>query len=365
MTTIYDPRAARAYAKGEAAKAKAEADAHRAEIARADRAAAAEESRIERAQRREQRQQTWTRWRSAAPDTALSALWAAVIVAPLLLAWNAQAAFARETLQIPASMAWLFPLAIEAGAWVCAFEAHRRSQRGAPVGALPRWMWTLAGIAAAINLAHGTADFGPVAGLALAVLSLLGVLLHHIRQNLNAAEATGTRPRRIAQPWLRWALFPRLALTAARIAVRADYSPAEAWEAAWIDRHGIGPRASKRDRRLARVIVRQQNTADRKAAKEGAFTIINGVILRTTLPALTVAEPAPAEPSYTPVERRELSAQAAELLPKVKAAIASGELPERPSAYRINKQFKGGMPAAQEVRDALNPVHPVGESEAA
>src|SRR5699024_11854777 len=51
------------------------------------------------------------------------------------------------------------------------------------VGSLPRWMWILAGVAAVINASHGVADAGFAAGLALGALSLLGVVLHSIRQN--------------------------------------------------------------------------------------------------------------------------------------------------------------------------------------
>lgn len=359
MTNIYDARAARTYAKGEAAKAQAEAEALRAQTARKNAEAIAERERHLRRERRKARREWVDQRKRHAPETALTALWAAVIIAPFLLAWQAQAAFATETLQIPAVMAWLFPLAIEAGAWVCAFESLQRSKRGAPVGSLPRWMWVLAGIAASINAAHGTTDHGIVAGLALGALSMLGVLLHHIRQHLTAAEQRGTHRTKVSQGFLRWVLFPSLTLAALRNAVRANRGAEEAWKTAWIDRHGVGPAATKRDRQLARTIIKRQRRRDRKAAKQGRFVILNGVILRAELPALTTPEREPAHEPYSPVEGAKLSAAARELLPKVQAAIAAGELSERPSAYAINKRFKGGMPTAQEVRDALTDMHPV------
>lgn len=359
MTSIYDARAARTYAKAEAAKSRAEAEALRAETARKNSQAAVEHERQDREARREERALRWQRAKAQLPDTALAVLWASVIVAPLLLAWQAQAAFAVETLRIPVAMSWLFPLAIEAGAWVCAFEALRRSARSAPVGALPRWMWVLAGTAATINAAHGTADHGIVAGLALGTLSLLGILLHHIRQNLTAVEVQGRGAAKVSQRFLRWLLFPALTLSALRVAIRTEQDAAGSWEAAWIDRHGVGPSASKRDRKLARTIAKRQRHQDRKAAKQGEFTILNGVILRSELPKLTISGPIPEPEPYTPVERVKLSATAVALLPKARAAIADGELSERPSAYAINKRFKGGMPAAQEVRDALTDMHPV------
>ncbi|QIZ36122.1 hypothetical protein [Saccharopolyspora sp. ASAGF58] len=363
MTMIYDPRAARTIAKAEAAKTNAQTEALREQTRQDREDRQAETARQERKERRQERRERWERWRKAAPDTALSGLWAALIVAPLLLAWDAQAAFAAKVLHIPAGMSWLFPLAIEAGAWVCAFEAHRRASRGAPVGSLPRWMWVLAGIAATINAAHGTADYGIAAGLALGTLSLLGVLLHHIRQNLNAAEATGVPTgSRLA----RWLHFPLLALAAARIATRARVDQSTAWEAAWIDRHGVGPAASKRDRKLAKVIVKRQMTADRKAAENGGFVIVNGVILRTTLPPLDAPTEQPAAEVSTPIEQQKLSDRAASLLDQALAAIEAGELPERPSANALRKRFGGAMETAQEVRDALSDMHPVDtESEAA
>lgn len=92
---------------------------------------------------------------AGAPGWGMSALWASVIIAPLLLTWSAQTAFAIEQLGITPRMAWLFPLSVETGAWVCAFEAHRRTRTGRPVGSLLGWMWLLAGVAATINFSHG------------------------------------------------------------------------------------------------------------------------------------------------------------------------------------------------------------------
>ncbi|MEV5539187.1 hypothetical protein AB0L13_20205 [Saccharopolyspora shandongensis] len=360
MTTIYDPRAARTIAKAEAAKTQAQTEALREQMRLDREERQAENARKERDKRRKDREERWERWRKAAPDTTLNGLWAALIVAPLLLAWDAQARFANTVLHVSAGMSWLFPLAIEAGAWVCAFEAHRRASKGDPVGSLPRWMWVLAGIAATINAAHGTADYGIVAGLALGTLSLLGVLLHHIRQNLNAAAATGVPAgSRLA----RWLHFPRLALAAARIAIRAGVDHAVAWEAAWIDRHGVGPAASRRDRKLAKVIVKRQAGLDRKAAESGEFVIVNGVILRVALPPLDAPTELPAAEVSTPIEQRKLSPRAETLLKQALAAIEAGELPERPSANALRRRFGGAMETAQEVRDALTDMHPVDDTE--
>ena len=132
------------------------------------------------------------------PGYALDVLWASVIVAPLVLTWNVQAAYAVTDLGISAGMSWLFPLAIETGAWACAFEIRRRTRAGLPTGQLPIWMWVLAGVAATINLTHGVSTRSLAAGLALGALSVLGVLLHHVRSSLDAAAA-GTDPATVRE----------------------------------------------------------------------------------------------------------------------------------------------------------------------
>jgi hypothetical protein len=222
--TFYGTRAERRMAAALAEEKRAAAEARRAETAltlvRVEQARALagdeldakrhERAEADKAATRARRAEARARLAAWLPEWLLSALWAAVIVAPITLAWQAQRTFAETTLHLDGSVSWLFPLAVEAGAWVCAFEAHRRARRGAPVGALPTWMWLLAGIAAGINLLHGTADHGPVAGVALAAMSLLGVLLHHIRQTADKAAAEGRTEAELRRALWRRVRFPRL-----------------------------------------------------------------------------------------------------------------------------------------------------------
>ena len=335
VTPLYDPRAQRRVASAMAEEHRANAEERRAE-AEERRAAAVTAAEAARAQTRLQwqaqaaqlvadaadrdqarkldkrrasaamrvesataRRARWAaRWaalRAGVPAYALDALWAAVIVAPLVLTWNVQATYAVTDLGISAGISWLFPLAIETGAWACAFEIRRRSRAGLPTGQLPVWMWVLAGVAATINFTHGASTRSLAAGLALGALSVLGVLLHHVRSSLDAA-ATGTDPAtvrdrarqlraRIVRQGCRWVWHPMLSLRAASLAARAGLDLDAAWVAAHRDRFGVDPHASRRDRRVGAVITRRTTRGDRRAARDDAFVIVSGHIIGRPVPA--------------------------------------------------------------------------------
>ena len=354
-------------------------------------------ARINRAAvRKADRRASLARYRAAVPGAALSALWATMIVLPICLAWTAQAAFAAETLQIGWPWAHAFPAAIECGAWLCAFESYRRIHRGMPVGSLPRWMWILAGVAAVINASHGIADGGLPAGLALGALSLLGVLLHSIRQSLDA-DASGA-PRRVGLAIWRRVRYPRLSLAAASLRAARELDHATAWRLAWHDRYGVGPDSTLRDRRLGRVIVHREERADRKAAKSGELTLIDGRVQRTqantvrgfvtaheraALQTPFAANPDPdstasnsvteevTDPDTTEVrnvgstgsEQEKLTGRAAALLPALHEAIAAEAIPPNPSVKRIRTWARDylheplGVPTAQALRDAVTGLH--------
>jgi len=304
-------------------------------------------------------------WRHHGPGWALAALWATVIIAPITLVWAAQRQFAHTALHIPDGAAWLFPLAIETGAWVCAFEAHRRARAGAPATGLVPSMWLLSAIAASINFAHGLTDGGIVAGLSLSALSVLGVLLHHIRTRAHQAHTAGRTAADLRAAVTRRVLHPVLSYQAARIASARGTPPGEpgVWRAAWVDRYGVGPEATRRERRLAKKITTQAYRADRKAAREGELMICNGVILRAHLPRLDGADTTAADITSGggdgPIVQRKLSPAAAAMLTRARAAIAAGQLPVRPSANALRKHFGGSTETAGEVRDALADLHPL------
>jgi hypothetical protein len=339
--------AAREAARIEAAARAARLQEEAQERAQARKAAARAERQRRRAARAQERRARAAAQRAAiaaaAPGLGMSALWASVIIAPLLLTWSAQTAFAREQLGIAPQWAWLFPLSVETGAWVCAFEAYRRTRTGRPVGSLLGWMWLLAGVAAAINFSHGLTTHGVAAGLALAALSVLGVLLHHVRQSLDQATLTHG-PDAIAQlrgRAARWVWHPVMSLRASSIAARTGATPTVAWQLAHLDRYGVGPDASRRDRRVGRVIMRRQWRADRRAARDGEFVIVNGVIL---------AVPSGPSPLRRP-ERRRWWRRTAEIRQQPAAEAGANEAPTN-----VQPQPDPGAGAAAAPPPELEPV---------
>ncbi|MGH3097922.1 MAG: hypothetical protein ACRDMV_18220 [Streptosporangiales bacterium] len=357
----------------------------------ADAAAAASR----RATRRTERHETHGERVASLRELGMSVLWATMIVLPVALAWTAQAQFAADTLAIPEPFNQGFPAAIECGAWLCAFEAHRRGRRGEPVGSLPRYMWALALVAATINAAHGLAH-GLAAGLALGVLSLLGLALHSIRQRLDTAHATGG-PVRVGLACWRRLRYPRLSIAAASLRAARELDAATAWRLAWIDQYGVGPDATRRDRRLAHVIVSREAREDRKAARDGRLTVLAGRVqytfgerVRSLLAtseqgseprqatrnhpsaesasiATSTATPVVRDSATTPVPEprtnsSELGERAAELLPVLRESITAERVPANPSVRRIREWARAethesiGTPTAQQLRDAVAAV---------
>lgn len=356
------------------------------------------------ADRRQERHNDRAARQAALRGLGMSALWATMIVLPIALAWTAQADFALATLHIPGPFNHLFPASVETGAWLCAFEAHVRirSTPARPVGSLRRWMWVLAVIAAAINAAHGIRDAGVPAGLALGSLSLLGVLLHSIRQSLDAAESAGHSAGRVVLGLWRRIRYLRLSLAAASIRAARELDAATAWRLAWEDRYGVGPDTTRRERRLGRVIVRREMGQDRKAAKDGEITIVAGRVQRdytseirefvdterravleqaehAAAQARTVVQEAhdalmaagmvfgpdalvtAAEPATAvPTQHYELSSRAAEVLPALREAIEDRRVQSNPGVKRIRAWARDelgeplGVPVAQELRDAVS-----------
>lgn len=400
MSYIAETREQRRQDRWMAAQIKQEERDRDIERARREQAAADQRDRARkeaaeqrRQGRKEQRRQARAAWFARLPELGMAALWATMIVLPIALAWQAQALFALETLRIPGPFNHGFPAAVECAAWLCAFEAHRRLRNGLPAGLLPTYMWVLAGSAAVINGGHGLQDGGPVAGLALAVLSLLGVFLHSIRQSLDAARATGNGHTRLAL-WRR-VRYPRLSIAAASLRAAREIDPDTAWRLAWIDRYGVGPEAGRRERKLARLVVRQAVKADRKAARQGDVAIIAGRVQRgfahevrehidreraaVTEHARQVVQGAhdalmaagllfgpdqfgPQQTSANPAveQGNGMSPRAAELLPILVQAIRDGELDSTPGAKAICRFVKAnlrepiGMPTAMELRDRIS-----------
>lgn len=382
-----------------AAQIKLAKDDRAAARRRADQAAAEQRATA----RKDTRKLARAVWFRQLPDRAMSALWATMIVLPVLLAWQAQAMFAATALGFASPWHHLFPAAVECAAWLCAFESIRRVRAGGSAGLLPTYMWVLAGSAAVINGAHGWTDGGPVAGLSLAFLSLLGIFLHHIRQGLDAARATGGRTRLVLWRRLR---YPRLSIAAASLcAARDDLTPAAAWHLAWQDRYGVGPDVNRRERRVARKVVRHEARQGRKAARAGDVTIVNGRVHQGFAPKVqehvdhereaaveqlrqmtegvqdaltavamifgpdafgpdeTEANPNDTDANPTPEQGTKPSKRALALFPAVLQAFSDGHLGPEAGAKAIARWVKTnlgeplGMPVAIELRKAVRALY--------
>lgn len=375
MTTFYDPRAERQVAAAVAEQHRADAEARHVETelrrievdaARAELAAKRQKAADASAAKRRRQQLADRAARRAAVGASLRAIrdrirsavpalvGAVAMGSPIVIGWDGQLQTARAVLHL-GPLAWLFPVAMEGGAWWLAFLQHRAINRGLPVGRLRLWIWVLALLAAGMNFWRGTVAFGLVGGAGLALASLLGIGLWELTASHHRHASTGRSADAVTTGMLRWLRFPGLSLTALsiRVAHGAGADSETAWRAAWVDRYGVGPQATRRDRRLARLIVRHEARRDRTAANRGDLVIVSGVILRTLPTVSTSTQDDAGETPATPIELPKLSKLGERLMPKVRAAIEAGTLPETPSAKAINRRFGGGMETAIEVRQAL------------
>lgn len=95
-------------------------------------------------------------------------------------------------------VAWLMgplPLVAELGAWVSVYGTSWARRKGLPLA--PFWALTglLAGFSAWLNFRHGTDDYGPVAGWALALSSVAGPLMWEVQEYLDGLAALEVRTR--------------------------------------------------------------------------------------------------------------------------------------------------------------------------
>lgn len=371
-----------------------------ADIRRADRDADAQRAATRRAERRATREAV----RAGLANRGMDLLWVTMIVLPITLAWHAQADWAATALHLGSTWGNLFPASIETGAWLCLFEAHRRVRAGDPAGPWVRYAWCLAGVAAAINATHGGSI---TASIALAALSLLGVFLHTIRQRLTRADHVGGLGAVRRAIW-RWTRYPVLSLAATSIRARTDVDAATAWRLAWEDRYGVGPDATRRERHLARHIVRREAHDDRQAARTGELSIIAGRVqypfaasVREFVDAERTAAIEAADQAATaardvvdraedallsaamvfgtdalrdaanPGDQHVLSPRAQELLPRIQDAITTGGLSANPSVRRLREWVRAeldeplGVPVAMELRDAVARLRLVDDDQAA
>lgn len=316
---LYDRRAQRelAAARAERIRARAALQAERERLA-----LQAERDRLEAERRRarvEARAARRTARRAALAGAAAAvrarvpALVGAVAIgAPMLIAWRGQLAFGRDVMNL-GPLAVAVPVALEGAVLYTAHLTHRAVAAGLPAGRYRAMTWALAAVAAGMNLWHHAAN--AQVGVVYALASLLGILLWelttglrgHVRSGRSGAEIRAAAWRRIRYPRLSWQA------ASIRAARGPECSPDEAWILAWRDRYGVGPDASRRDRRLAALIVRHTARAERRAARRGELAMVGGVILGRPLPPVvthgvtaaserSVTEPAQAADAV-PLER--------------------------------------------------------------
>ncbi|MFI6513310.1 DUF2637 domain-containing protein [Streptosporangium sp. NPDC050855] len=303
--TFYDPRAQRAVAGAEAERARAEAEAIRTQTALAAEAerrrlrrqdeAETGRARAERKQEAAKRSKERTeamragaRGLAAALRSRSEAIVGAVAMgSPMFIAWGGQLAFASDQMQLGAAAVTL-PIAMEGSVLYTAYLTNLALDKGLPTGRYRLMTVLMAATAAAMNLWHqvdkAATPLDPWAGLQIgviyAVASLLGIVLWELRAALKKqaiAKRSAAELRRAAWRRIR---YPRLSWSAASIQGAQGCSIDEAWQQAWIDRFGVGPSSSRRDRKLARSIVSYEKKADRAAAKNGRLVIVDGSIVR-------------------------------------------------------------------------------------
>ncbi|MEV4249328.1 DUF2637 domain-containing protein [Streptosporangium canum] len=334
-STYYDPRAQRAVAGAEAERARAEAEAMRMETMlrldaerRKREREDAEDKRVARAQREEdaakrRSAQAATMRKGARGLTeALKARSEAIVGAvamgsPMFIAWGGQLAFGSEQMHLGAAAVTL-PIAMEGSVLYTAYLTNQAIDKGLPTGRYRLMTMLMAATAAAMNLWHqvdkAATKAEPWAGLQVgviyAVASLLGIVLWELRAALKkqaVAKRSAAELRRAAWRRIR---YPRLSWSAASIQGAQGCSIDEAWRAAWIDRYGVGPGSSRRDRKLARSIVRYEKKADRAAAKDGRLVIVDGSIVR---PGVTPSAQATQEGEEAMARLKAFSAQRADV----------------------------------------------------
>jgi Protein of unknown function (DUF2637) len=290
----WDPKSERITAKSQADLSAAQAEALRAQTAlqfqaAADereakrRAARSHECRERKAKRKQDRQERRAKRaeKHAAVVSAVRryAVPVAAIGSPEVIAWSGQYGFAARTMKLGV-LSPLLPVALEGGVLYTATLALQAIDADKPAGKYRAATWVQAGIAAAMNYWHGSAGTGgDQVGVALALTSLLGIAMLELTVALKQHKAGGRTAIEIRRALIRRMRYPLLSAQAAAIGAAQGLDVEAAWRAAWIDRYGIGPNSTRRERRTAKAILNRQERADRKRAKAGDLVIADGAIV--------------------------------------------------------------------------------------
>ncbi|MDN3357804.1 DUF2637 domain-containing protein [Actinomadura sp. DC4] len=352
----WDAKAERIEAQGKADLAAAQAEALRVqnELARKtaenrrddERATRRQEERAERHRqateranrRRQRRTDAWRAGTAAGRRWGLPVL---AIGAPAVIAWNGQYEFGRQVMHLGV-LAPLLPVALEGSVLYSARLAHEAIEADQPAGRYRAMTWIQAGIASCLNVWHGLTSAGHSlhhlavtdyqVGVALGLTSLLGIALLELTVALKQRKQRARTAAQTRQALIRRVRFPRLSAQAAAISAARGVAADEAWRAAWIDRYGVGPEATRRARRTARKILSRQQRADRDAAGAGNLAIKDGVIVRTDV------EPTDAE--------RDAAILETALADEVEAWLADREPPDAGSTSPLHDPDMDGSDGA-------------------
>ncbi|WP_019632675.1 DUF2637 domain-containing protein [Actinomadura atramentaria] len=295
----WDVRSERITARAAADKASAEAENLRARTALELQRARAEDARAERAERRREhaeRRAERTARRTARRAAAVTAVRThgallpsiAAIGAPAVIAWRGQLAFALDQMHLGV-LAPLMPVAIEGGVLYSALLTHRAVAADVPSlrYRVQTWIWAV--LAAAMNFWNGRSEEQTHVGVALALTSLASIVLLEstvaLRKALEGKARHGRDLAHLRRALIRRVRYPLLSLTATGLAAARDLDAERAWAAAWTDRYGVGPDATRNERIAARAALKRDRKAARRAARSGRLALDNGRLVRVGEPA--------------------------------------------------------------------------------
>lgn len=332
----WDSRAERIAARGQAEVAAAEAARIRAEADAAARRSNAELDREDDDRRRAQSAQRRQALKATVAGHGDKLVPILAIGSPAVIAWSGQYKFATEVMKL-GMLAPLLPIALEGSVLYAAMLTHKAVDAQLPTGRYRALTWALAGVAAGMNFSHGK-EISTEVGVALALTSLLSIVLLEMTVALRARRVAGTNAAAIRQGLIRRLRYPALSAQAASLAAARGITAEEAWTAAWIDRYGIGPDSTRRERKVARQILKRQRGTALDDIETGDLTITDG--------RLVSAQSAPAERPSAPaadlptVQEWALNGEVTDGLKELEEYLAENahtaliEMPERAESER-------------------------------
>lgn len=294
----WDSKAERITAQANAEEARAKAEAIRAQTQLA--AELADDDRQERRrqaadQRRQERREQRAQWRAELAKKIRGnggqVIPLVAVGSPAVIAWRGQYEFAREVMDL-GRLSVLLPVAVEGSVLYMAFLAHRAIEATVSPARYRVMTWLLAAVAAGLNCWHGLTQAGHSldeltasdlqVGVSLGLTSLLGIGLLELTtafRSIKSRVESGRSAEEIRRALVRRFRYPRLSMSAAALAAARGITPEEAWRAAWIERYGLGPEASRRERLVARQVLKRERKAACKAAGKGGLTIVDGQLV--------------------------------------------------------------------------------------